>query len=68
VFAEIGWWRGAFWITVPVILGFTVLALRTLPGKSDDGAIPSYPLGRVMLLAAGVLCAGATGNWSGPLK
>jgi MFS family permease len=62
VFAEIGWWRGAFWITVPVILGFTVLALRTLPGKSDDGANPSYPLGRVMLLAAGVLCAGATGN------
>ncbi|MGH6933053.1 MAG: MFS transporter [Dongiaceae bacterium] len=62
VFAEIGWWRGAFWVTVPVILTFTALALRTLPGRSHDAAAVNYPLARVMLLAGGVLCAGVTGN------
>jgi MFS family permease len=62
VFAEIGWWRGAFWITVPVILAFTLAAIYRLPGRGNDDPVVSYPLARVGLLAAGVLCAGATGN------
>ena len=31
IFAEIGWWRGAFWTTVPIIAAFTAGAWQALP-------------------------------------
>lgn len=63
-FAEIGWWRGAFWFGVPVILFFTVSAWRNLPDTRPAQGIPlsRFPVGRVALLGVGVLAIGATGN------
>jgi MFS family permease len=59
VFAELGWWRGAFWASVPIILWFTVRAWQTLPRVMAVTAVPPFPIRRIALLAFGVLCAGA---------
>jgi len=64
IFAEIGWWRGAFWTTVPIIAAFTAGAWRALPARAV-AAVPRFPVRRIALLAAGVLCAGFTGNSPG---
>lgn len=58
VFAEIGWWRGAFWASLPVILIFTALAWRSLPAAFSRGQTPRFPIRRLALLGAGVLCVG----------
>lgn len=62
VFAEIGWWRGAFWVGVPVILLFSSLAWRVLPDAPQDGTPPRFPWRRLALLAAGVLCVALSGH------
>ena len=31
MFAASGWWRGAFWITIPVLVPLSMLAWYTLP-------------------------------------
>jgi predicted MFS family arabinose efflux permease len=64
IFAEIGWWRGAFWTTVPIIALFTAGAWRALPA-GGAGVVQRFPIWRIALLAAGVLCAGFTGNVPG---
>jgi len=61
-FAQLDWWRGAFWSTAPIILLFTLLAWRSLPAGGKSGAIPRFPWRRVALLGAGVLCVGAAGS------
>ena len=58
VFAELGWWRGAFWASLPIILIFTVLAWRTLPAAGSRGKATRFPIRRLALLGAGVLCVG----------
>jgi predicted MFS family arabinose efflux permease len=58
VFAELGWWRGAFWASVPIILWFTARAWQTLP-RAAATDVPPFPIRRIALLALGVLCAGA---------
>lgn len=58
VFAEFGWWRGAFWASVPVIVWFTARAWQTLPRATAVTAVPPFPFRRIALLALGVLCAG----------
>lgn len=58
VFAEIGWWRGAFWASLPVILIFTALAWRSLPVAGGRGKTTSFPIRRLALLGAGVLSVG----------
>ncbi|GIK96868.1 MAG: MFS transporter [Alphaproteobacteria bacterium] len=58
VFAELDWWRGAFWASLPVILAFTWLAWRSLPTSGRPGSIPVFPVRRLGLLGAGVLCVG----------
>lgn len=67
LFAELGWWRGAFWIGVPVIVAFTGAAWRTLPDIGVIGNSDRYPIRRVALLAAGVLSAGLSGNVPSPI-
>ncbi len=62
VFSEIGWWRGAFWAGVPVIVLFTALAWRTLPDSRPEGGAPGFPLRRLALLATGVLSVGLSGQ------
>jgi len=59
IFAEFGWWRGAFWASVPIILWFTARAWQTLPRATAVIAVPPFPFRRIALLALGVLCAGA---------
>lgn len=58
IFAEIGWWRGAFWSAVPLILLFTALAQVSLPAVARSDAAPRFPLRRVLLLGLGVLSVG----------
>ncbi len=60
--AEFGWWRGAFWVTVPIIAAFAAGAWRTLPSATAVLGGPIFPIRRIALLATGVLCAGVTGN------
>ncbi len=64
VFAELGWWRGAFWFAVPVTLWFTITAWRVIPDvrAADDRRLATFPIWRVALLGAGVLAIGITGN------
>ena len=40
VFAELGWWRGAFWVTVPGLLLVMGLVWRSLPPEAPEGPPP----------------------------
>jgi hypothetical protein len=62
IFAEIQWWRGAFWVTVPIIASFTALAWLSLPAGDAQGRTQHFPIRRIALLTFGVMCAGVTGN------
>ncbi|MSO65141.1 MAG: MFS transporter [Alphaproteobacteria bacterium] len=64
IFAELAWWRGAFWFQVPVILYFICSAWLRLPDSmpTPEQRARRFPLGRVALLGAGVLTVGATSN------
>jgi MFS family permease len=59
IFAEFGWWRGAFWASTPIILWFTARAWQTLPRAAAAADVPPFPIRRIALLALGVLSAGA---------
>ena len=61
-FATIGWWRGAFWATVPVIVVLAGLVWRFLPPREAGGKAARLPLLRLLLLGAAVLCVGASGQ------
>ncbi|HEY1386688.1 MAG TPA: MFS transporter [Dongiaceae bacterium] len=52
-FAYAGFWRGAFWINVPVVLLF-VLACTRLPQKKRNAAEIRFPYLQLALLTAGV--------------
>lgn len=62
VFAEIGWWRGAFWSMVPLMLGFMVVAWRKILDSKRVRSGPAWPLGRLALLAAGVMGLAISGQ------
>jgi MFS family permease len=58
-FAELDFWRGAFWFNLPFVLGFLGVALARLPAdKPQPGEAPQFPFGRLALLTAGVMCVG----------
>src|SRR5262249_27746807 len=57
MFAASGWWRGAFWITVPVLLPLSILAWYTLPPGDIQRASGPVPLLRLAPLGLGVRCA-----------
>ncbi len=65
LFAEVGFWRGAFGVNVPIIALFSVLAARHLPQALIERVRLPFPLGRVGLLGAGVLCVAAAGQVPG---
>jgi MFS family permease len=63
-FATSGWWRGAFWAAIPVLILLAGLAWRTLPslaGKELNGT-SAIPAARLILLGLGVLCVAASGH------
>jgi len=62
-FAEWGFWRGAFWINAPIIVGFMLAAWFRLPERRSPPPMSRFPYRRMMLLAVGVLCVGVASNW-----
>jgi MFS family permease len=58
-FAQLGFWRGAFWFNLPFILLFLGAALLRLPtDKPERPASFGFPYRRMALLTAGVMCVG----------
>jgi MFS family permease len=62
VFGELGWWRGAFVSTLPLIVIFCILAWRMLPRAESARSIPRLPFRRLLLLGGGVLAVGIGGT------
>ena len=64
-FAEIGWWRGSFWILVPVVLAFAALAWLKIPegsGREAAARRPGrFPFLRLSLLTGGVFAVALAG-------
>ena len=67
--AEIGWWRGSFWVVTPLILAFSVFAWTKLPDRPAERSTraPSgpFPVRRLAVLAGGVIAIAAAGPVSG---
>ena len=61
-FAAVGWWRGAFWVAIPVALLVCALASRYVPASDDPGKRTGLPVGRLGLIAAAVLCVAGAGQ------
>ncbi|HSK41138.1 MAG TPA: MFS transporter, partial [Arenibaculum sp.] len=61
VFAELGSWRGAFWVLVPLVAAFVPLVERVIPRGTDPGEGGSLPWGRLSLLACAVLAISVGG-------
>jgi hypothetical protein len=62
VLAEFGWWRGAFWFSLPVALLLMQLVWRLLPAEDLQRAMPHIPILRLALLGTGVLCVASSGQ------
>jgi MFS family permease len=67
VFGEIGWWRGAFWATVPFAIGFCWMAAKVVPEQTPEGAARRLAWRRLLMLAAGVICVSLTSEYKQPL-
>jgi MFS family permease len=67
-FAYAGWWRGAFWINVPVVLLF-VLACGRLPKKAGSAAIrfPYLQLATMTVAVAAVAAASQVSQLAGQI-
>ncbi len=65
IFANFGWWRGAFWLYVPIGAAFLVGVLWKIPKSADQATADSralrFPIWRVGLLGLGVLCVASSG-------
>ncbi len=63
VFAEIGWWRGAFWAFLPLIAIFCGVAWLKVPKTlTQAGGGSRFPFLRIALLALGVLGVAESGQ------
>ncbi len=58
IFAELGSWRGAFWINAPIIIAFLLAVWFRLPERAGAGSSHPFPYRRMALLAVGVLAVG----------
>ena len=61
-FAAIDWWRGAFWVAVPVALLVCALGWRYVPRSAEPAKRQGFPVRRLGLIAAAVLCIAAAGQ------
>ena len=64
MFAQYGWWRGSFWSMVPIILIFSIIAIRYLPDQlPNDDAVKKkhFPLFRLLILSGGIFCVALAG-------
>jgi len=62
-FAELEWWRGAFWATVPIGLLFLWMSWRSVPDTEAASPDQRLPWRRLALLGAGVLAVGLAGQF-----
>jgi MFS family permease len=62
VFAANGWWRGAFWAAIPILVLLGGLAWQVLPSLAGKRVAGEFPAARLALLGVGVLCVGASGH------
>jgi MFS family permease len=69
VFANFGWWRGAFFLYVPIGAAFLIGVLWKIPKSADQATADSralrFPIWRVGLLGLGVLCVSSSGQVEG---
>ncbi len=67
LFAEIGFWRGAFWINMPLAFLFLFLARRHLPARrppaQESGALAPFPFAQLGLFSLGLIALGSSGEW-----
>ena len=63
-FAELGWWRGAFWTFVPIVLFYGAMAWRIMPPESAHASVRRFrlPLLRLLLLTCGVTAVAQVGQ------
>ncbi len=66
-FAEIGWWRGSFWTSLPLALVFGLIAWSRVPttlthGSGREGQRAGVPGLRLALLAGGVIGVAEAGQ------
>jgi MFS family permease len=62
VFATSGWWRGAFWVAIPILILLGSLARQVLPDHAVEGVVGEFPAARLALLGLGVLGVAAVGS------
>ncbi|HEX9446849.1 MAG TPA: MFS transporter, partial [Dongiaceae bacterium] len=65
LFAEYGFWRGAFWFNVPIVAIFMAGAWIKLPRHQADPSglkAPRFPYRRLALLSLGVCAIGLAGE------
>jgi MFS family permease len=63
VFAELGWWRGAFWVTIPLIFVVMGLIWRSLPSEAPEGQAPHVPCSGWPSSAWGCSASRGVGMW-----
>lgn len=65
VFAELGIWRWAFIILVPIATLLGLLAVRVVPAKSSEAGMTTLPLRQIGLMIVAVLTLSTAGAVSG---
>lgn len=66
IFAELGSWRGAFWINAPVIVAFLLAIWFRLPEQGKASSPRLFPYRRMALLTVGVLSVGGASHLPNP--
>ena len=64
MFAQMQWWRGSFWVMVPVIALFLIITWLKVPARlPSDARAPSGPIPflRLSVLTSGVFCLALAG-------
>jgi MFS family permease len=61
VFAASGWWRGAFWVAIPILILLGVMTWQVLPDHAVEGVAGEFPAARLLLLGFGVLGVASSG-------
>lgn len=61
-FAQMGFWRGVYWLTFPIVVIMLILARRALPASAPSLDPSKLPWARLALLGAAVLCVMVSGQ------